>query len=159
MDNLSDNFTKYMEVHRKAPKSDKSAQRSLHQCCLDWLDEVIPSYDENPDWSSSLREFESLLQSGDDPINYLSQVKQSHMQLELTYRDASKPLPKAYDGDEGLISFTLSHMEETIMEKVIEQRLRVTGSDTWGTWGEFTKDVMPPWLMWMEITSRMVESR
>ena len=26
------------------------------------------------------------------------------------------------------------------MEKIVEQRLRVTGSDTWGTWGEFTKD-------------------
>ena len=35
MDNLSDNFTKYMEVHRKTPKSDKRAQRSLQQCCLD----------------------------------------------------------------------------------------------------------------------------
>ena len=60
MDNLSDSFTKYMEVHRKTPKTEKSAQRSLHQCCLDWLDEVIPSYDENPDWSSSLSDFESL---------------------------------------------------------------------------------------------------
>ena len=60
MDNLSDSFTKYMEVHRKTPKTKKSAQRSLHQCCLDWLDEVIPSYDENPDWSSSLSDFESL---------------------------------------------------------------------------------------------------
>ena len=59
--------------------------------------------------------------------------------MELTYREAGKPLPKAYDGDEELISFTLAHMEETIMEKVIEQRLRVTGSDTWDTWGEFTK--------------------
>ena len=60
--------------------------------------------------------------------------------MELTYQEAGKPLPKAYDGDEGLISFTLEHMEESIMEKVLEQRLRVTGSDTWGTWGEFTKD-------------------
>ena len=33
MDNLSDSFTKYMEVHRKTPKTDKRAQRSLHQCC------------------------------------------------------------------------------------------------------------------------------
>ena len=54
MDNLSGSFTKYMEVHRKTLKTDKRAQRSLHQCCLDWLDEVIPSYDENPDWPSSL---------------------------------------------------------------------------------------------------------
>ena len=61
--------------------------------------------------------------------------------MELTYQEAGKPLPKAYNGDEGLISFTLGHMEEGIMEKVIEQRLRVTGSDTWATWGEFTKDV------------------
>jgi len=30
MDKLSDSFTKYMEVHRKIPKSDKRAQRSLH---------------------------------------------------------------------------------------------------------------------------------
>ena len=58
------------------------------------------------------------------PINFLSQVKQSHMQMELTYQEAGKPLPKAYNGDEGLISFTLGHMEEGIMEKVIEQRLR-----------------------------------
>ena len=63
------------------------------------------------------------------------------MQMELTYQEAGKPfLPKAYDGDEGLISFTLGRMEEGIMEKLIEQRLRVTGSDTWGTWGDFTKD-------------------
>ena len=53
----------------------------------------------------------SLYQKGGDPINYLSQIKQSHMQMELTYREAGKPLPKAYDGDEGLISFTLAHME------------------------------------------------
>ena len=79
MDNLSDSFTKYMEAHRKTPKTDKRAQRSLHQCCLDWLDEVIPSYDENPDWSSSLSDFETLYQKGGDPINFLSQVKQSHM--------------------------------------------------------------------------------
>ena len=85
MDNLSDSFTKYMEVHRKTPKTDKRAQRSLHQCCLDWLDEVIPSYDENPDWSSSLSDFETLYQKGEDPINFLSQAKQSHMQMELTY--------------------------------------------------------------------------
>ena len=32
MDNLSHSFTKYVEVHRKAPKTDKRAQRSLHQC-------------------------------------------------------------------------------------------------------------------------------
>ena len=140
MDNLSDSFTKYTEVHRKTPKTDKRAQRSLHQCCLVWLDEVIPLYDENPDWSSSLSDFESLYQKGDDPINFLSQAKQSHMQMELTYQEAGKPLPKAYDGTEGLIFLTLGHMEETIMEKLIEQRLRVTGSDTWGTWVEFTKD-------------------
>ena len=139
MDNLSD--TKYMEVHRKTPITDKRAQRSLHQCCLDWLDGVIVSFDENPDWSSSLSDFESLYQKGGDPINYLSQIKQSHMHMELTYQEAGKPLPKAYDGDEGLISFTLGHMEESIMEKVIEQRLRVKGSDTWDTWSEFTKDV------------------
>ena len=103
MDNLSGSFTKYMEVHRKTPKSDKRAQRSLHQCCLDWLDEVIPSYDENnPDWSSSLNDFGTLCQQGSDPINFLSQVKQSHMQMELTYQEAGKPLPKAYDGEEGL---------------------------------------------------------
>ena len=60
INNLSGSFTEYMEVHRKTPKTDKRAQRSLHQCCLDWLDEVIPSYDENPDWSSSLSDFESL---------------------------------------------------------------------------------------------------
>ena len=87
MDNLSGSFTKYMEVHRKTPKTDKRAQRSLHQCCLDWLDEVIPSYDENPDWSSSLSDFETLYQKGEDPINFLSRrVKQSHMQMELTYQ-------------------------------------------------------------------------
>ena len=141
MDNLSDSFTKYMEVHRKTPKSDKRAQRSLHQCCLDWLDEVIPSYDENPDWSSSLSDFETLYQQGSDPINFLSQVKQSHMQMELTYQETGEPLPKAYDGDEGLISFTLGRMEEGIMEKLIVQRLRVANTDTWDMWAEFTKDV------------------
>ena len=78
MDNLSGSFTKYTEVHRKTPKTDKRSQRSLHQCCLGWLDEVIPSYDENPDWSSSLSDFETLYQQGPDPINFLSQVKQSH---------------------------------------------------------------------------------
>ena len=93
-----------MEVYRKTPKTDKRAQRSLNQCCLDWLDEIIPSYDENPDWSSSLSDFESLYQKGGDPIHYLSQIKQSHMQMELTYQEAGKPLPKAYDGDEGLIT-------------------------------------------------------
>ena len=88
-----------MEVHRKTPKTDKRAQRSLHQCCLDWLDEVIPSYDENPDcWSSSLSDFETLHQQGADPANFLSQVKQSHMQMELTYQEAGEPVPKAYDG-------------------------------------------------------------
>ena len=79
MDNLSDSFTKYMEVHRKTPMTDERAQRSLHQCCLDWLDEVIPSYDENPDWSSSLSDFETLYQKGEDPINFLSQFKQSRI--------------------------------------------------------------------------------
>ena len=69
----------------KPPKTDKRAQRSLHQCCLDWLDEVIPSYDENPDWPSSLSDFETLHMNGSDPINFLSQIKQSHMQMELTY--------------------------------------------------------------------------
>ena len=49
-----------MEVHRKMPKCDKRAQRLLHQLCLNWLDEVIPSYDENPDWTSSLSAFEAL---------------------------------------------------------------------------------------------------
>ena len=83
MGNLSDSFTKYMEVHRKTPKSDKRSQRSLHQCCLVWLDEAIPSYDEKPDWSSSLNDFGTLYQQGSDPINFLSQVKQSHMQMEL----------------------------------------------------------------------------
>ena len=141
MDNLSDSFTKYMEVFRKTPKSDKRSKRSLHQCCLDWLDEVIPSYDENPDWSSSLNDFETLYQQGSDPINFLSQVKQSHMQMELTYQEAGKPLPKAYDGEEGLIVFTLGRMEEGIMEKLIERRLQTTGSDEWDTWAEFTKDV------------------
>ena len=43
MDNLSDSFAKYMEVYRKTPKTDPRSKRSLHQCCLDWLDEVIPS--------------------------------------------------------------------------------------------------------------------
>ena len=52
MDNLSDSFTKYMEVHRKTPKTDKRSQRSLHQSCLDWLDEAIPSYDANPNCSA-----------------------------------------------------------------------------------------------------------
>ena len=79
MDNLSDSFTRYMKVHRKTPKTDKRAQRSLHQCCLDWLDEVIPSYDEKFDWSSSLNDFETLYQQGSDPINFLSQAKQSRM--------------------------------------------------------------------------------
>ena len=60
--------------------------------------------------------------------------------MELTYQEAGKPLPKAYDGDEGLVFFTLGRMEEGIMEKLIEKRLRVTGSDTWDTWGDFTKD-------------------
>ena len=141
MDNLSGSFTKYMEVHRKTPKTDKRAQRSLHQCCLDWLDEVISSYDENPDLPSSLSDFETLYQQGSDPINFLSQAKQSHMQMELTYQEAGRPLPQAYDGDEGLISFTLGRMEEGIMEKLIEQRLRVTNSGTWDTWVEFTKNV------------------
>ena len=125
---------------RKTPKADPRSQRSLHQCCLDWLDEVIPSYDENPDWSSSLNDFETLYQQGTGPINFLSQVKQSHMQTELTYQEAGKPLPKAYDGEEGLIIFTLGRMEEGIMEKLIEQRLRVANTDTWSTWAEFTKD-------------------
>ena len=141
MDNLSDSFTKYMEVFRKTPKSDKRSKRSLHQCCLDWLDEVIPMYDENPDWSSSLNEFETLYQQGSDPINFLSQVKQSHMQMELTYQEAGKPLQKAYDSEEGLIVFTLARMDEGIMEKLIERRLQTTGSDEWDTWAEFTKDV------------------
>jgi len=66
---------------------------------------VIPSYDENPAWSSSLSDFETLYQQGSDPINFLSQAKQSHMQMELTYQEAGKPLPKAYDGEEGLILF------------------------------------------------------
>ena len=108
MDNLSDSFTKCMEVHRKMSKSDKRAQRSLHQCCLDWLDEVIPSYGENPDWSSSLSDFEALYQKGGDFINFLPQVKQSHMQMELTYQEAGKPMPKAYGGEEGLASFALA---------------------------------------------------
>ena len=116
-----------MEVFRKTPKSDKRSKRSLYQCCLDWLDEVIPSYDENPGWSSSLNDFETLYQQGSDPINFLSQVKQSHM---------GKPLPKAYDGEEGLIVFTLGRMEEGIMEKLIERRLQTTGSDSWVTWAE-----------------------
>ena len=73
---------------------------------------MISSYDENPDWSSSLSDFETLYQKGGDPIKFLSQVKQSHMQMELTYQGAGKPLPKAYDGDEGLISFTLGRMED-----------------------------------------------
>ena len=64
-------------------------------------------YDENPDWSSSLNDFETLYQQGSDPINFLSQVKQSHMQMELTYQEAGKPLQKAYDSEEGLIVFTL----------------------------------------------------
>ena len=139
MENLSDSFTKYMEVHRKTPKTDKRAQRSLHQCCIDWLDEAPRSYDENPDWSSSLSDFETLYQKGNDPINFMSQVKQSHMQMELSYQEAGKPLPKAYNGEEGLISFTLGRQEETIMEKLIEQRLRVTSSDTWDTWAEFER--------------------
>ena len=91
---LSGSFTKYMEVFRKTPKSDKRSKRSLRQCCLDWLDEVIPMYNENPDWSSSLNEFETLYQQGTDPINFLSQVKQSHMQMELTYQEAGKPLQR-----------------------------------------------------------------
>ena len=130
-----------MKVHRKTPKTDPRSQRSLHQCFLDWLDEVIPSYDENPDWPSSLSDFETLYQQGADPINFLSQAKQSHMQMELTYQEAGKPLPKAYDGEEGLILFTLGRMEEGIMEKLIEQRLRVANTGTWSTWAEFTKDV------------------
>ena len=44
------------------------------------------------------------------------------MQMELTYQEAGKPLPKAYDGEEGLIVFTLGRMEEGIMEKLIESR-------------------------------------
>ena len=101
---------------------------------------MIPSCDENPDWSSSLSDFKTLYQQGSDPTNFLSQVKQSHMQMELTYQEAGRPLPKAYDGDQGLIAFTLGQMEEGIMEKLIEERLRVTGSGTWDTWGDFTKD-------------------
>ena len=61
--------------------------------------------------------------------------------MELTYQEAGKPLPKAYDGEEGLIIFTLGWMEERIVEKLIEQRLRDTNTDTWDTWAEFTKDV------------------
>jgi len=34
MVNLSDSFTKYMEVHRKTPKTDPRSQRSLHQSAL-----------------------------------------------------------------------------------------------------------------------------
>ena len=61
--------------------------------------------------------------------------------MELTYQEAGKPLPKAYDGEEGLIVFTPGRMEEGIMEKLIERRLQTTGSGSWGTWAEFTKDV------------------
>ena len=51
--------------------------------------------------------------------------------MELTYQEAGKPLPKAYDGEEGLIVFTLGRMEEGIMEKLSERRLQTTGSDSW----------------------------
>ena len=102
---------------------------------------MIPSYDENPDWPSSLNDFETLYQQGSDPINFLSQAKQSYMQMELTYQEAGKPLQKAYDSESGLIAFTLGRMEEGIMEKLIERRLQTTGSDEWDTWAEFTKDV------------------
>ena len=51
--------------------------------------------------------------------------------MELTYQEAGKPLPKAYDGEEGLIVFTLGRMEEGIMEKLIERRLQVAGTGTW----------------------------
>ena len=61
--------------------------------------------------------------------------------MELTYQAAGKLLPKAYDGEEGLIVFTLGRMEEGIMEKLIERRLQVAGTGTWGTWGEFAKDL------------------
>ena len=91
---------------------------------------MIPSYDKNPDWSSSLNDFETSYQQGSDPINFLSQVKQSHMQMELTYQEAGKPLPKAYDGDGALIAFTIGRIEEGIMEKLIEQCLRVANTDT-----------------------------
>ena len=63
--------------------------------------------------------------------------------MELTYQEASKPLPRAYGGEGGLISFALGRMEESIMEKIIEQRLRVTDTDTWDSWAEFTKK--GPW--------------
>ena len=56
----------------------------------------------------------------DNLINFLSQVKQSHMQMKSTYQEAGTPMPKAYDGDEGLISFSLGWMEEAIMENSSE---------------------------------------
>ena len=56
----------------------------------------------------------------DNLINFLSQVKQSHMQMKSTYQEAGTPMPKAYDGDEGLISFSLRWMEEAIMENSSE---------------------------------------
>jgi len=63
------------------------------------------------------------------------------MQMELTYQEAGKPLPKAYESEEGLIAFTLERMDEGIMEKLVEQRLRVADTDTWDSWAEFTSDV------------------
>ena len=40
--------------------------------------------------------------------------------MELTYREAGKPLPKAYGSEQGLIAFTLERMDEGIMEKLVE---------------------------------------